>query len=580
MAATSSTESDNSRKSSKKVAYYYDEDIGSYAYNLVHPMKPHRIKMAHNLILNYGLDKKMDVLRPARASAHEMTKFHTDEYIDFLARVTPEIADQMTGHGTRFLIGDDCPSFEGLFEFCSISAGGSTCAARRLTTGKADICVNWAGGLHHAKKREASGFCYVNDIVLAILELLRYHARVLYIDIDIHHGDGVEEAFYTTDRVMTCSFHKFGDYFPGTGDIGDRGKGAGKGYAVNYPLKDGIDDESYKGIFEPTIQAIMDWYRPGAVILQCGADSLAEDKLGAFNLSMRGHAACVRFVKSFNIPMMVLGGGGYTIRNVARTWAYETGVCVGEDLSEQLPFNDYMEYFGPEFKLDVPNNNMDNQNSPEYLHKTTAAVLESLRNMPFAPSAQMQHVPYDAEDDEGDSDSDLDVRISERVRQTRAYEDQYPSDDENPESLERRKRRLQKSYITSSAAARKAARRQANSSRFDPDGTIAAMDESGECEPTPSSTRPKRTFFRIPRLDLARLTGPPPKPDLMLDGLEHVLGGHHANGAGLHASAAAGVGLVNGNGINGISGLNGHAHSHAHVNGVSATEEWRRGVRS
>ena len=83
----------------------------------------------------------------------------------------------------------------------------------------ADIAINWAGGLHHAKKSEASGFCYVNDIVLAILELLKYHQRVLYIDIDIHHGDGVEEAFYTTDRVMTVSFHKYGEYFPGTGDL-------------------------------------------------------------------------------------------------------------------------------------------------------------------------------------------------------------------------------------------------------------------------------------------------------------------------------------------------------------------------
>jgi len=89
----------------------------------------------------------------------------------------------------------------------------------KLNKEAADIAVNWAGGLHHAKKSEASGFCYVNDIVLAILELLKYHQRVLYIDIDIHHGDGVEEAFYTTDRVMTVSFHKYGEYFPGTGDL-------------------------------------------------------------------------------------------------------------------------------------------------------------------------------------------------------------------------------------------------------------------------------------------------------------------------------------------------------------------------
>ncbi|ORY68031.1 hypothetical protein BCR35DRAFT_308216 [Leucosporidium creatinivorum] len=342
-----------------------------------------------------------------------MTRFHTDEYIDFLSRVSPELVEEMSVGGTRFLIGEDCPAFEGLFEFCSISAGGSLSGARRLTTGQADIALNWAGGLHHAKKREASGFCYINDIVLGILELLRYHARVLYIDIDVHHGDGVEEAFYTSDRVMTASFHKFGDYFPGTGALGDRGKGAGKGYAVNFPLKDGIDDESYKGVFRPVMQAIMDWYRPGAVVLQCGADSLAEDKLGPFNLSMKGHADCVAFMRSFNVPLMIVGGGGYTIRNVARTWAYETGVAVGEDMTQtDMPFNDYIEYFGPEFKLDVPASNMENSNSREYLEKTKAALLESLRNMPFAPSAQMQHVPYDFEDDEEDEDEDLDVRIS------------------------------------------------------------------------------------------------------------------------------------------------------------------------
>ena len=107
--------------------------------------------------------------------------------------------------------------------------------------------MNWAGGLHHAKKSEASGFCYVNDIVLAILELLKYHQRVLYIDIDIHHGDGVEEAFYTTDRVMTVSFHKYGEYFPGTGDLRDIGAGRGKYYSLNFPLRDGIDDQCYEG---------------------------------------------------------------------------------------------------------------------------------------------------------------------------------------------------------------------------------------------------------------------------------------------------------------------------------------------
>lgn len=128
--------------------------------------------------------------------------------------------------------------------------------AVRLNEGKADIVINWAGGLHHAKKSEASGFCYVNDCVLAILELLKLHQRVLYIDIDIHHGDGVEEAFYASDRVMTCSLHKFGEYFPGTGDVKDRGVGAGLNHAVNVPLQDGMDDESYRAVFRPVIAKV------------------------------------------------------------------------------------------------------------------------------------------------------------------------------------------------------------------------------------------------------------------------------------------------------------------------------------
>ncbi|WAQ92121.1 hypothetical protein PtA15_16A26 [Puccinia triticina] len=401
-----------------RVAYYYDDDVGAYAYAPHHPMKPHRIKMAHNLILNAGLNKKMDMLTAKRATREEMTKFHTDEYICHIAQVNQEdpetlVSGRDKSGDNRFLVGDDCPGFEGLFEFCSISAGGSIAAAKRINSGQADIAINWSGGLHHAKKREASGFCYVNDIVLAILELLRFHSRVLYIDIDIHHGDGVEEAFYTTDRVMTCSFHKFGDFFPGTGHVGDRGIGKGKGYAVNVPLKTGIDDDTYRSIFRPVINHIMSWYQPGAIVLQCGADSLAEDKLGSFNLSMNGHADCVRHVKSFNVPLVVLGGGGYTIRNVARTWAFETSVCLGphEELSlADLPYNEYMEYFGPNFKLEVPSNNMDNHNSLDYLNGILSKVVDSLRDLPFAPSTQRRPLSCYPETktthDTDDSDSD------------------------------------------------------------------------------------------------------------------------------------------------------------------------------
>ncbi|OZJ04869.1 hypothetical protein BZG36_02601 [Bifiguratus adelaidae] len=431
-----------SNSAKPRVTYFYDDDVGNYTYGTGHPMKPHRMRMTHNLVVNYGLYDKMTVVRPERATPIQMTRFHTDEYINFLHRVSPDNVDEITSqYGgleqgiARFNVGEDCPVFDGLFEFCSISAGGSMGAATKLNHGEADIAINWSGGLHHAKKTEASGFCYVNDIVLAILDLLRYHHRVLYIDIDVHHGDGVEEAFYTTDRVMTCSFHKFGEYFPGTGDLRDIGLEKGKRYAVNVPLRDGIDDESYKSLFQPLIQHIMNWYRPGAVVLQCGGDSLAGDKLGCFNLSMRGHAACVEYVKSFNVPMIVMGGGGYTVRNVARTWTFETGLILGEDLTQvDLPYNDYFEYYGPEFKLDVPANNMENRNTRQYLEKIKSRIIDNLRHMPFAPSVQTQEIPRDGYNSMDDSDNE-EERIPRRRREYRIIPDGTAlsdSEDEKP----------------------------------------------------------------------------------------------------------------------------------------------------
>ncbi|KNC81079.1 hypothetical protein SARC_06582 [Sphaeroforma arctica JP610] len=299
-----------------------------------------------------------------------MTRFHSDDYINFLRLVTPENAADSQKSMDRFNVKEDCPVFAGCYEFCEISAGGSIAGAMKLNKRDSDISINWAGGLHHAKKSEASGFCYVNDIVLGILELLKEHQRVLYIDIDIHHGDGVEEAFYTTDRVMTLSFHKYGDFFPGTGDLRDVGAAKGKHYSLNFPLKDGVDDDTFLDIFKPIVDRVMEWYRPEAIVLQCGADSLAGDRLGCFNLSLKGHSGAVRHVKGLNVPLLLLGGGGYTIRNVARAWCYETAIALDTEVSRALPHNDYYEYFGPDYKLEVPCSNMENQNSRQYLEKT------------------------------------------------------------------------------------------------------------------------------------------------------------------------------------------------------------------
>ncbi|XP_002742058.1 histone deacetylase 3-like [Saccoglossus kowalevskii] len=394
------------------VAYFYDADVGNFHYGPGHPMKPHRLALTHSLVLNYGLYKKMQVYRPYRASQHDMCRFHSEEYIDFLSRVTPQNIQSFTKSLSHFNVGDDCPVFPGLFDFCAMYTGASLEGATKLNNELCDIAVNWAGGLHHAKKFEASGFCYVNDIVISILELLKYHPRVLYIDIDIHHGDGVQEAFYLTDRVMTVSFHKYGNhFFPGTGDMYEVGSESGRYYSLNIPLKDGIDDHNYGLLFKPVIQMVVDYYQPTCIVLQCGADSLGCDRLGCFNLSIKGHGECVKFVKEFNIPLLVLGGGGYTVRNVARCWTFETGLLLDQRISNELPYNEYFEYFSPDFTLhpDV-STRIENLNSKQYLDQVRQSVHDNLKSLNHAPSVQMQEVPPDLLSLDRIEEPDPDVR--------------------------------------------------------------------------------------------------------------------------------------------------------------------------
>ena len=291
---------------SQKVAYLYHSDLPNHYYDVSHPMKPSRIRMAHNLVLSYGLFNHMDCYELQPATMKELTRFHSYDYIHFLKKV----GQQQTKHGRDIskYTTSDCPMFSNVYDFCCLSSGGSLDAAKLL--GDYDTVVHWGGGLHHAKANIANGFCYTNDIVLGICELLKKYERVLYLDIDIHHGDGVEEAFYATNRVCTVSFHRYGEFFPGTGHYRDIGTAEGKGYAVNIPLKEGIDDESYEYIFKPIMDSLMEWYRPNCIFMQCGADSLAGDRLGRFNITMEGHGACVEYMKSFNLPMILVGGGG------------------------------------------------------------------------------------------------------------------------------------------------------------------------------------------------------------------------------------------------------------------------------
>ncbi|XP_017044140.1 histone deacetylase 3 [Drosophila ficusphila] len=406
----------------RRVSYFYNADVGNFHYGAGHPMKPQRLAVTHSLVMNYGLHKKMKIYRPYKASAQDMLRFHSDEYIAYLQQVTPQNIQcnsvAYTKYLAHFSVGEDCPVFDGLFDFCAMYTGASLEGAQKLNHNHSDICINWSGGLHHAKKFEASGFCYVNDIVIGILELLKYHPRVLYIDIDVHHGDGVQEAFYLTDRVMTASFHKYGNYFfPGTGDMYEIGAESGRYYSVNVPLKEGIDDQSYFQVFKPIISAIMDFYRPTAIVLQCGADSLAGDRLGCFSLSTKGHGECVKFVKELNVPTLVVGGGGYTLRNVARCWTHETSLLVDQEIDNDLPATEYYDFFAPDFTLHPEiNSRQDNANSKQYLELIVKHVYENLKMCQHSPSVQMVQTPPDVDLEElrniRDEAADPDVRMT------------------------------------------------------------------------------------------------------------------------------------------------------------------------
>lgn len=387
------------------VSWHLNPEIELHHFGRTHPMKPWRLTLAKGLITSYGMHYAMDSYLSRKATEEELAEFHTQDYLDYLKTALPCEPVPNPDHPHN-LGGEDCPIFEGLFNYCSMYAGASIDAARKLCNQQSDIAINWSGGLHHAKKSEASGFCYMNDIVLAILQLLRHHPRVLYIDIDVHHGDGVEEAFYSSDRVMTVSFHKYDKegFFPGTGPLSQTGPedehNPGAHHTVNVPLHDGIDDQQYTTLFKEVITRCRDSFQPTAIVLQCGADSLAGDRLGPFNLQVQGHGECVKFVKSLNLPLMLVGGGGYTPRNVARAWTNETSIAIGCNISSEIPKHaPYRSHFRQETlfptQSDLGITSRDNKNSPEHIQHIIESITEELRFLERAPSVQMKEIPPD-----------------------------------------------------------------------------------------------------------------------------------------------------------------------------------------
>ena len=232
----------------------------------------------------------------------------------------------------------DNPIFPGLFNLSLLVAGATLQAIDFVADGNGEIAFNIAGGLHHAMRSRASGFCYVNDPVIGIKRLLSRGKRVAYIDIDAHHGDGVQKAFYDTDQVLTVSLHETGyTLFPGTGFESETGEGKGEGYSVNLPFPPETEDDVYVWAFEEVVPELIHAFQPDVVVTQLGVDTFYDDPLTNLHLSIFGYERVLKGIKDLAPQWVALGGGGYNIFNVARAWTLAWAVMNGIELEEGLP---------------------------------------------------------------------------------------------------------------------------------------------------------------------------------------------------------------------------------------------------
>uniref|UniRef100_A0A8D0FTN4 Histone deacetylase 8 n=1 Tax=Strix occidentalis caurina TaxID=311401 RepID=A0A8D0FTN4_STROC len=231
-------------------------------------------------------------------------------------------------------------------------------------------------------KDEASGFCYLNDAVLGILRLRQKFDRVLYIDLDLHHGDGVEDAFSFTSKVMTVSLHKFSPgFFPGTGDVTDVGLGKGRYYSVNVPIQDGIQDEKYYQICETVLKEVYAAFNPDAVVLQLGADTIAGDPMCSFNMTPEGVGKCLKYVLQWQLATLILGGGGYNLANTARCWTYLTGVILGRTLSSEIPDHEFFTEYGPDYVLEITPSCRPDRNEPQRIQEILNSIKGELDHL-------------------------------------------------------------------------------------------------------------------------------------------------------------------------------------------------------
>ncbi len=321
-----------------RAAFVYTDDYIDYHLSDTHPLQQKRLLMTHRRLEAEGAFQQpsSQLVAPAPATGADLLRVHTPEYLDALRRLSAgaSVPDKRTyGFGTL-----DNPPFPGMWEASLLYAGGSLDCARLVMHEGFHAAFNVSGGLHHARYDRAAGFCMVADCPLVACYLLDHGAsRVAYVDIDAHHGDGMQAFFYHDPRVLTLSVHETPEtlYPRVSGFAEEIGKGEGRGFNANLPLAPGSGDAAYSESFEAVFLPLLSAFDPEYIVLQVGADAHFADPLTHLGLTSRGWLGLAQSVIALGKPVIALGGGGYNLDTVARLWTLLYGALSGQEFSNQ-----------------------------------------------------------------------------------------------------------------------------------------------------------------------------------------------------------------------------------------------------
>ena len=323
----------------RKAAFIYSDILSRHILREDHVMQPKRLRYTFELLDAYGAFafQNSRLVEPRKANRSELKPFHTDDYISAVENLS-EGLHEYSASKYNFSDHGDNPIYLGMYDSALLSTGASILAAEMIYNGDVDIAFNPSGGLHHAMPGNASGFCIFNDPVMAIDYLVSKGLKVAYIDIDAHHGDGVEHAYYSTNKVLTISVHESGQFlFPGPGSVNSIGTGSGLGYSVNIPLHPYSNDQIYAMVMSDIILPIIDKFSPDVIATQLGMDPYFKDPITHLGLSTQGHNQLVRSLGSACSKWLAFGGGGYDLGAVARAWTMDYGVMIGEAWDDNVP---------------------------------------------------------------------------------------------------------------------------------------------------------------------------------------------------------------------------------------------------